>query len=49
MKVLDLKPKQQYHPPRLHIYGDLAQLTRTTSNMGSNDGGSGKSHKTGAG
>jgi hypothetical protein len=49
MKASDSKPKRQYHPPKLHTYGDLAQLTRSSSNMGQNDGtGTGKNHKTGA-
>jgi hypothetical protein len=47
MKASDAKPKQEYQPPKLHTYGDLAQLTRSTSNMGQNDGTSGKNHKTG--
>jgi hypothetical protein len=46
MTVSDSKPKQEYHPPRLHTYGDLTQLTRSSGNMATSDGGTGKAHKT---
>jgi hypothetical protein len=48
MKASEPQPKRQYQPPKLHIYGDLAQLTRSLGNMGQNDGpGKGTKHKTG--
>jgi hypothetical protein len=47
MKASDPQPKRQYQPPKLHAYGDLAQLTRSSSNMGQDDGtGKGQKHKT---
>jgi hypothetical protein len=46
MTVSGSKPKQQYHPPRLHTYGDLTQLTRSTGNKTVDDGQTGKNHKT---
>jgi hypothetical protein len=40
MMVSRVKPKQEYRPPKLHIYGDLAQMTRSkTSGAKSDTGG----------
>jgi hypothetical protein len=37
MKVPVMKPKQEYHPPRLYLYGDLTQMTRAGSKGTKND------------
>ncbi len=29
MMVSRVMPKQEYRPPKLHVYGDLAQMTRS--------------------
>lgn len=47
MKVSLPKAKQDYSSPKLLTYGNLSELTKSTGNMGSNDGpGTGKNHKT---
>ena len=28
MKVPEIKAKQEYRPPKLHIYGDLTEMTK---------------------
>jgi hypothetical protein len=39
--------RKPYVPPSLRVYGDIAELTRTFSNIGNTDGGSGNMKKTG--
>jgi hypothetical protein len=35
--------KKTYEPPKLHVYGDLAEMTKTGGTTGKSDkGGSGK-------
>jgi len=31
--------KKPYDPPKLHIYGDLAEMTKAKGKIGKNDGG----------
>ncbi len=34
--------KKPYQPPKLFVYGDLTEMTRTSGMTGNPDGGSGK-------
>jgi hypothetical protein len=34
-----LSPKKTYKPPKLVVYGDLREMTLTSSNVGTLDGG----------
>jgi len=34
------QPKKPFEPPRLHVYGDIAALTRKVGVTGLSDGGS---------
>ena len=34
------QPKKPFEPPRLHVYGDIAALTRKVGTTGLSDGGS---------
>ncbi|HUI50300.1 MAG TPA: hypothetical protein VLX60_00885 [Terriglobales bacterium] len=36
--------KKPYEPPKLHVYGNLAEMTKSTGLIGKSDGG-GKSRK----
>lgn len=31
--------KRPYQPPKLHVYGNLAEMTKATGNTGKRDGG----------
>ena len=42
MRVPEIKPKQEYRPPKLHIYGDLAEMTKGGARGGNHDGPKGK-------
>ncbi len=33
------QPKKPFEPPRLHVYGDIAALTRKVGTTGLSDGG----------
>lgn len=44
---VDVTARKPYAPPALHVYGDVAELTRTRSSIGNMDGGSGTMKKTG--
>jgi len=35
------RKKKPFEPPRLHVYGDIAALTRKVGRTGLSDGGSG--------
>jgi hypothetical protein len=37
--------KQPFAPPRLTVYGNLAEITRTLASMSGNDNGSGANTK----
>ena len=37
MKAPEIKPKQEYRPPKLHIYGDLTEMTKAGARGGMND------------
>jgi hypothetical protein len=37
MEIPEMKPKQEYRPPRLHAYGDLAQMTKAASSGAKHD------------
>ena len=39
--------RKPYDTPALRVFGDIAELTRTRSNVGNTDGGSGSKKKTG--
>lgn len=39
--------RKPYETPSLRVFGDIAELTRTRSNVGNTDGGSGSKKKTG--
>jgi hypothetical protein len=41
MKVPQMKPKQEYRPPRLQVYGDLTQMTKAGPSGPKNDHGGG--------
>jgi hypothetical protein len=41
MRVPEIKPKQQYRPPKLHVYGDLTEMTKAGARGGKNDGSKG--------
>jgi len=41
-------PKKVYEPPKLQVYGDLTEMTKTTGNMSQLDGGTGNMRRTGA-
>ena len=41
MKAPEIKPKQEYRPPKLHIYGDLTEMTKAGARGGKNDHGGG--------
>ena len=48
MKSISPKPiKKPYQAPKLLVYGDLAELTRTTGKKGNRDGAIGSTKKTG--
>jgi len=40
------RSKKAYETPRLALYGTISQLTRTTGNQGTSDGGTAPLHKT---
>jgi len=40
------KQKKPYHNPQLLVYGDLAQITRSTANITNSDGSSTGNMKT---
>jgi hypothetical protein len=40
------QPKKPFEPPRLHVYGDIAALTRKVGKTGLVDGGVGGSKNT---
>jgi len=40
------QPKKPFEPPRLHVYGDIAALTRAVGKTGLSDGGKGASNRT---
>lgn len=42
MKVPHIKPKQEYRPPRLQMYGDLTQMTKAAASGSKNDHFGGK-------
>jgi hypothetical protein len=39
MMVSRVKPKQEYRPPKLHVYGDLTQMTKSKSSGTKSDTG----------
>jgi hypothetical protein len=39
MMVSRVKPKQEYRPPKLHVYGDLTQMTKSHSSGQKSDTG----------
>jgi len=42
-------PKKVYQAPKLHVYGDLTEMTQTTGPRGKMDGGKGAAmNRTGA-
>jgi hypothetical protein len=41
MKVVQAKPKEAYRPPKLRMYGDLAQMTKAGATGSKNDHGGG--------
>lgn len=42
-------PKKVYQPPKLHVYGDLTEMTKTKGPRGMMDGGKGAAmNRTGA-
>ena len=45
-KTADRKQKKPFKPPRLHVYGDIATLTRAVGATGLVDGGKGKTTRT---
>ncbi len=48
MKSISPKPiKKPYQTPKLLVYGDLAEMTRTTGKLGNRDGAIGSAKKTG--
>ncbi len=48
MKSISPKPiKKPYQTPKLLVYGDLAEMTRTTGMAGNRDGSVGSTKKTG--
>ena len=40
------QPKKPFEPPRLHVYGDIAALTRKVGKTGLSDGGVGNTKST---
>ncbi len=47
MKSISPKPiKKPYQAPKLVVYGDLAEMTRTTGKKGNRDGALGSTKKT---
>ena len=40
------QPKKPFEAPRLHVYGDIAALTRAVGKTGLADGGSGNAKNT---
>ena len=32
-RVLEMKPKREYRAPKLHVYGNLTQMTKATNAM----------------
>ena len=45
-KSQDGKRRKPFEPPRLHVYGDIATLTRTVGRSGVSDGGKGAKNRT---
>ena len=41
-------PKKVYEPPKLQVYGDLTEMTKTKGNRNRLDGGTGNKRRTGA-
>jgi len=41
-------PKKVYEPPKLQVYGDLTEMTKTAGNMAQLDGSHGSKRRTGA-
>ena len=39
MIVSRMQPKQEYRPPKLHIYGNLTQMTKAQASGMKSDGG----------
>jgi hypothetical protein len=38
--------KRNYHTPKMFIYGDIREITKTADETGGNDGGTGMMDKT---
>jgi len=41
-------PKKVYEPPKLQVYGDLTEMTKSKGNRNTLDGGTGAKRRTGA-
>jgi len=47
MKVPEIKAKQEYRPPKLHIYGDLTEMTNAHARGQKSDNSGASMLKTG--